>query len=332
MTKKVKFIDDKIDTNVSVAEVSITSPTDSLHGSETSGATPHSDTSEKDPFSPIEAVADDNAKDGLFPKSSTNAITGVNETPQAGSRLLVWSSHEQKGTERRAAALLSYLDDHTSVNSTSGDNLQLLDKLAFTLSNKRSRFQWRSFAVVSDLESAKSALSKPRKPLRALENPVLSFIFTGQGAQWFGMGRELSVYRVYRDSIEAAGAYMRGLGAEWDLVTELGKNEDQSRVGEAVISQPACTAVQIAIVELLTSWGAKPSVVAGHSSGEIAVSFPLFLFRFFLFYHTDINIKGCVRQRRDHARGGLAHWISSGPSFKLYHPRWIHDGGRTWRE
>ena len=298
VTKKVKFIDDKLDTNVSVAEVSITSPTNSIHGSETSEATRRSDSSETGASSPIEVAAPGNLKDATSAKLSTDTVNGASNMPYTSPRLLLWSSHEQKGTERRAAALLSYVNDHTSTNSTPADNLHLIDKLAFTLSNKRSRFQWRSFAVVSDLESAKSALSKPRKPVRALENPVLSFIFTGQGAQWFAMGRELNVYRVYRESIEAAGTYMTGLGAEWDLVTELGKDEKQSRVGEAVISQPACTAVQVAIVDLLDQWGVKPTVVAGHSSGEVAVSWTAS--PFLLAYHTDIHIIGCIFQRRHH--------------------------------
>ncbi|KAM7200715.1 Compactin diketide synthase mokB [Naviculisporaceae sp. PSN 640] len=201
--------------------------------------------------------------------NSPNVIGGGNV--YSGPRLLIWSSHEQKGTDGRAAALAEYLESHTSKDEAS--NLQLLDKLAFTLSNKRSRFQWRSFAVVSTIDAAKAALSNPSKPVRAQDNPALSFVFTGQGAQWFGMGRELMAYPVYRESIEAAATYMKNLGADWDLQSELSKDEESSRVGEALISQPACTAVQVAIVELLASWGVKPQVVSGHSSGEIGAAY-----------------------------------------------------------
>lgn len=49
-----------------------------------------------------------------------------------------------------------------------------------------------------------------------------------------------------------------------------------SRVDEPTISQPACTALQVALVDLLASWNIRPSVVTGHSSGEIAVGQPLF--------------------------------------------------------
>ncbi|KAK4452026.1 hypothetical protein QBC34DRAFT_483426 [Podospora aff. communis PSN243] len=182
-------------------------------------------------------------------------------------RLLVWSSHEQKGTEVRASSFLSYL------KARDDDAPDLLDRLAFTLSNKRTRFQWRSFAVASTIEGARTALAKPNKPLRALDNPVLCFVFNGQGAQWYAMGRELMAYGVYRESLEAAANHMKALGAEWDLVSELMVDESESRVGEPVISQPACTALQVALVDLLEDWGVRPSVTVGHSSGEIAAAY-----------------------------------------------------------
>jgi acyl transferase domain-containing protein len=48
-------------------------------------------------------------------------------------------------------------------------------------------------------------------------------------------------------------------------------DESQSRINDPALSQPACTALQVALVDLLTDWNVKPSVVVGHSSGEIAV-------------------------------------------------------------
>ncbi|KNA98553.1 hypothetical protein FOXG_02884 [Fusarium oxysporum f. sp. lycopersici 4287] len=51
------------------------------------------------------------------------------------------------------------------------------------------------------------------------------------------------------------------------------ENQATSRVGEAEFSQPLCTAVQVALVQLLKVWGVHPSVTIGHSSGEIAAAF-----------------------------------------------------------
>ena len=49
--------------------------------------------------------------------------------------------------------------------------------------------------------------------------------------------------------------------------------DDRSILGKAEFSQPICTALQIALVNLLATWSISPSAVAGHSSGEIAASY-----------------------------------------------------------
>ena len=54
---------------------------------------------------------------------------------------------------------------------------------------------------------------------------------------------------------------------------ELSKDKEQSQLHQTHISQPACTAIQLALVNLLQSWGVRPHAVIGHSSGEIAAAF-----------------------------------------------------------
>ena len=60
---------------------------------------------------------------------------------------------------------------------------------------------------------------------------------------------------------------------EWTIEDSLLEDAQTSRVSEAEFAQPLCTAIQIAIVELLQSWGISPAVTVGHSSGEIAAAF-----------------------------------------------------------
>ncbi|KAI1269336.1 hypothetical protein F5Y18DRAFT_95887 [Xylariaceae sp. FL1019] len=190
----------------------------------------------------------------------------IASTPQ----LLVWSHHEQNGIARTAKQLQEYLEEKKVLATEAASKLK---SLAYTLAGKRTRHPWASFVVASDLNEVVQELEHPAKHLRPSENVASVWIFTGQGAQWFGMGRELLAYRTYRTRIEEAAAHLKSLGCEWDLVEELGKSQADSRVNEPQISQPACTAVQVGLVDLLTEWGVAPTVTVGHSSGEIGAAY-----------------------------------------------------------
>lgn len=105
----------------------------------------------------------------------------------------------------------------------------------------------------------------------------IGFVFTGQGAQWHAMGRELygsHGFPAFVAALDRADRYLRKLGAQWSLIDELiHKDAESSRVSDANISQPACTAVQLCLVDLLRSWRIRPKAVTGHSSGEIAAAY-----------------------------------------------------------
>ena len=88
------------------------------------------------------------------------------------------------------------------------------------------------------------------------------------------MGQDLMSFRVFRESLEAAAHYIQTtLPGSVNLMDEIIKSESESRISEPEISQPATTALQVALVELLASFSIKPTYVIGHSSGEIAAAF-----------------------------------------------------------
>jgi acyl transferase domain-containing protein/NADPH:quinone reductase-like Zn-dependent oxidoreductase/thioesterase domain-containing protein/acyl carrier protein len=101
----------------------------------------------------------------------------------------------------------------------------------------------------------------------------LVFVFTGQGTQWWAMGRDLFQREpVFRRAIEEIDARFRSL-AGWSLVTELFRPEAESRIDHTDVAQPAIFAVQVGLAELWKTWGVQPAKVVGHSMGEVAAAY-----------------------------------------------------------
>ncbi|RHZ54247.1 uncharacterized protein CDV56_107115 [Aspergillus thermomutatus] len=187
--------------------------------------------------------------------------------------LYVWSSHEQLGIERTARMYSEYLAAQQAEVQDS-ESQTLLGRFAYTLATRRSVLPWKSFVFASTMSELIDKLAGSwRKPIRSSGTPKVAFIFTGQGAQWYGMGRELCAYQVFRESLEAASTFLVSLGCSWSLLNELLQDAESSRINAASFSQPICTAVQVALVDLLRHWGVRPRAVVGHSSGEIAAAY-----------------------------------------------------------
>ncbi|KAG6366829.1 hypothetical protein INS49_001010 [Diaporthe citri] len=196
-------------------------------------------------------------------------VSGVEKT----KKVFVFSSRDQPGLQRIAKSLQSHLTSVTQNARGKEAKPAYLDNIAYTLAARRSVFDYRSFVVSDSLENLSSQLSKSvpsfRRPSKL--NGVV-FVFTGQGAQWAGMGRELLSYPVFSDSIARSSACLSSLGCSFDLLTEIQRTHGSS-IDSPEYSQPICTAVQVAIVDLLKDWSISPRAVIGHSSGEIAAAF-----------------------------------------------------------
>ena len=93
------------------------------------------------------------------------------------------------------------------------------------------------------------------------ESPRLAFVFSGQGGQWVGMGRQLIEREaVFRDSMHQIDALFQ-THAGWSLLEELGKPEPESRIHDTVVVQPAVMAIQISLVRLYSHYGIRPAAV-----------------------------------------------------------------------
>ncbi|CAI6336292.1 unnamed protein product [Periconia digitata] len=186
-------------------------------------------------------------------------------------KLFLLSANDKASAERTMQSLGVYLEQRPEVFQN-----DLLGNLAYTLGQRKTIHPWRLAITASTSAELVEAMSSgkifPAK--QDLEPLRFGWIFTGQGAQWWAMGRELYLqYPIYASALEKADAHLRSIGAEFSLLEELQKDEATTLVNAAHISQPACTAVQLALVQLLKSWDLQPTSVAGHSSGEIGAAF-----------------------------------------------------------
>ncbi|KAB5585705.1 hypothetical protein GE09DRAFT_983703 [Coniochaeta sp. 2T2.1] len=205
--------------------------------------------------------------------SDTNGERHPTRTSQS-PLLFAFSAFDEAGVARNMESLAAYYSTLT-LPSPNNERSHLQD-LAYTLAAKRTAFPWRSYTLASSLGDLLASLSKAAsgaKPIRTRAAPNVGFVFTGQGAQWYAMGRELLAFPVFRASLEEASTYMQTLGSRWSLLDELLRDKSSSRIDIPSLAHPACAAIQVAIVNLLTSWNLRPTRVIGHSSGEIAAAY-----------------------------------------------------------
>lgn len=177
------------------------------------------------------------------------------------------SANDGTSSKNQAVQLAAYLRKEDTPQDRS-----FLKRLAATLDGHRSRFPSKTAVSASTTEELATAL-ETAKSQNSPKVPALGFVFNGQGAQWHAMGRELLPIAVFRDSLDRSSSCLASLGADWNVATELSRDADDSRVNEATISQPLCTILQLALVDLLTAWCIKPAAVVGHSSGELAAAY-----------------------------------------------------------
>jgi acyl transferase domain-containing protein/NADPH:quinone reductase-like Zn-dependent oxidoreductase/acyl carrier protein len=192
---------------------------------------------------------------------------------------IMLSGRSEDALRGYAMKLASWLSERVNLN---GDSPVLPD-LTYTLGNRRNHHPHRltlvgrsmselieeldAFAIKED--SVKIRTSFTPRPESV---PRVAFIMSGQGPQWWGMGRELMQHEpVFRQVIEQCDAALRGV-ATFSLLEELGHSEETSQLHRTEIAQPAIFAMQVGLAELWKSWGVHPSAVLGHSVSEIAAA------------------------------------------------------------
>ncbi|KAH7333356.1 hypothetical protein BKA65DRAFT_404016 [Rhexocercosporidium sp. MPI-PUGE-AT-0058] len=179
------------------------------------------------------------------------------------SQLLVLSANKAESLDAMILQYQKYLTSHP----------QFLKDVAYTLAHHREQMRYRTYAVV--VPGKEAVFTKIATNGAKISN--ITFVFTGQGAQWAQMGKELiETFPIVRSVIQQMDkAINKVCGPQkWRIMDELLRPAtDVNRMDDAEFSQPLCTALQIALVTLWRELGIVPDSVVGHSSGEIAAAY-----------------------------------------------------------
>jgi amino acid adenylation domain-containing protein len=146
-----------------------------------------------------------------------------------------------------------------------------LHDVAWNAAVRRTHHEHRLAVVAGSKEELTETLRSAAVTGRAGQ-PRVAFVCSGQGPQWWAMGRQLLDREpVFCEVIERCDAIIRRLGP-WSLLEELTADEPLSRMAVTAISQPAIFALQVGLAAVWRSWGVVPQALVGHSVGEVAAA------------------------------------------------------------
>lgn len=185
-------------------------------------------------------------------------------------QLFLFSGKDQAGAKRVSETMSNWLKQDLQHHR----GAYFMENLAYTLGERRTHLEHRTFAIASSQIELEERLSKglPAATRSQRHGENLVMVFTGQGAQWAGMGKELFENPTFRQSLETSQSFLESLGCGWNAIEELFIVSNPN-VDRPEYSQPLCTVVQVALVDLLRSWNIFPTATIGHSSGEIAAAY-----------------------------------------------------------
>nr|AEZ64503.1 Herd [Streptomyces chromofuscus] len=218
-----------------------------------------------------------------FGVSGTNAHVVLEEAPVAPAvpetavprpGVLPWvlSARSEEALRAQAARLAAHL------TTRSGDSLA---DIGFSLATTRSAFPHRAAVVAADRETFLRGLDALATgapgPVRgtARPHPRTAWLFSGQGAQRPGMGRDLAdAFPAFADALDEACAQLdpRLPRPLREVMFAAEGTPEAALLDRTEFTQPALFAFEVALFRLFTSWGLAPDLLLGHSIGEIAAA------------------------------------------------------------
>lgn len=163
-----------------------------------------------------------------------------------------------------------------------GASAQVLADVSHTAALRRTHHDHRAVVVARNADEAVERFRSLAKNHGAegvvtgtasVVHPKVAFVCTGMGPQWWGMGRRLYHNEpIFRAVIERCSNELAKYTSR-SLLDEFLADEDESRMSETEVAQPANFAVQVGLAELWKKHGIEPDAVIGHSTGELAAQY-----------------------------------------------------------
>ncbi|KAJ5151395.1 uncharacterized protein N7482_010647 [Penicillium canariense] len=191
------------------------------------------------------------------------------EEDPRNSHIVTVSGHVAAALRKNLQQLVAYIRKEEQQNPDFS-----LAQLSWTTTARRQQHVFRVSASGSDVNEIanklQAALDRGDGSTRPKSKPKVLFAFTGQGAQYLGMGRQLlEAYPTFRSDIEHFDFMAQGLGFP-SFLQILQQKDGSIDQYPPVTVQLATTAIQMALTKLLISFGIRPHAVTGHSLGLYA--------------------------------------------------------------